>query len=412
MTRAILLPFLIVFGLLSASTAITGFGQSSSPGTPRQTIDQSEVLNSKPTGSTAWTSFDQSITASTTAGTTRQTTDQPDAMNGYQIHVIYAVPKGGTDKQIDFNGTLELSVRAAQNWFAGQTAGKRLRFDMNSSGKLDVSFLALQRSEAEFLAVIAEGRFIREALEAEVLGAGFDQPNKLYVVFYQGSSKECGVGAWPPKLFGSVVSIHLGPMISNPKQCQEAFTRNEQQPKYNEFTMLHEIFHGLDATPECAPHHTRAGHTSDSTKDLMYPGDLPGQVSVLDLGRDDYYGHGRKDCPDIARSAFLEPAVPGAEPPPTWPIANVPTTPCWHLAGLHSMNGAAVSLQIVNTRMRTVNIFWVNGNGVEQASGSIRAGNITNLSSFASHPFVFRDADGTCVGAVIAGPVLGRGVLR
>jgi VHL beta domain len=375
MTRAILLPLLTVIGLLTGSSATTGFGQ-------------------------------------TTNGTTRQTTDQPDAVNGYQVHVIYAVPKGGTDKQIDVNGTLELSVRTTQNWFASQTAGKRLRFDTISSGTLDVSFLALQRTEAEFLAEIAEGRFVLTALEAEVLGAGFDQPNKLYVVFYQGSSKECGGGPWPPKLFGSVVGIFLGPQLSHPEFCQGAFTRNDQQPKYTEFVMLHEIFHGLGAVPDCAPHHTRAGHTSDSTKDLMYAGDLPGQVSVLDLGRDDYYGHGRKDCLDMARSAFLEPAVPGAEPPPTWPITNIPTTPCWRLAGLRSMAGAAVRLQIVNARRRAVNVFWVNSNGVEQASGSIRAGNRTNLSTFASNPFVFRDADGTCVGAIVAGPVLGRGVLR
>jgi hypothetical protein len=76
------------------------------------------------------------------------------------------------------------------------------------------------------------------------------------------------------------------------------------------------------------------------------------------------------------------------------------------------MAGAAVRLQIVNARRRAVNVFWVNSNGVEQASGSIRAGNRTNLSTFASNPFVFRDADGTCVGAIVAGPVLGRGVLR
>jgi VHL beta domain len=95
-----------------------------------------------------------------------------------------------------------------------------------------------------------------------------------------------------------------------------------------------------------------------------------------------------------------------------WPVANVSTTPCWSLAGLRSTAGAAVRLQIINARRRAVNVFWVNYDGVEQASGSIRAGYSTMLSSFASHPFVFRDADGTCVRAMVAGPVMGRGVLR
>lgn len=49
----------------------------------------------------------------------------------------------------------------------------------------------------------------------------------------------------------------------------------------------------------------------------MYAGE--GRVELLpdereyqvDVGRNDYYGHGRSDCVDISRSRFLEPA-PGA----------------------------------------------------------------------------------------------------
>jgi Ca2+-binding RTX toxin-like protein len=68
--------------------------------------------------------------------------------------------------------------------------------------------------------------------------------------------------------------------------------------------------HTLGYVPSCAPHHTRAGHTSDRRTDLLYAGDEPWQPSVLDFGLDDYYGTGRIDCLDFARSALLEGNAP------------------------------------------------------------------------------------------------------
>ncbi|MEX2647128.1 MAG: PASTA domain-containing protein, partial [Gaiellaceae bacterium] len=73
-----------------------------------------------------------------------------------------------------------------------------------------------------------------------------------------------------------------------------------------EFAMLHDIFHGLGAAPTCSPHHTLSGHVSDSPNDLMWSGGQPWQLPPkLDIGRDDYWGHGRSDCLDVSGSPYL-----------------------------------------------------------------------------------------------------------
>jgi hypothetical protein len=51
----------------------------------------------------------------------------------------------------------------------------------------------------------------------------------------------------------------------------------------------------------------------------MYAGPQPWRPSVLDVGRDDYFQHGRRDCLDLARSIFLDPLSANAVRPPHWP---------------------------------------------------------------------------------------------
>jgi hypothetical protein len=43
----------------------------------------------------------------------------------------------------------------------------------------------------------------------------------------------------------------------------------------------------------------------DARADLMHPNG-GGPRPQLDVNRDDYYGHGRPDCPDLQRSALFE----------------------------------------------------------------------------------------------------------
>lgn len=105
---------------------------------------------------------------------------------------------------------------------------------------------------------------------------------------------------------GNVVAQYLlGEPSGAPPCAANPFAPSSTKPGYWEFGMLHEIFHGLGAVADCAPHHTRAGHSSDDPRDLMYAGDEPWVPSILDINDDDYFGHSRPSCLDLDESPFL-----------------------------------------------------------------------------------------------------------
>ena len=244
----------------------------------------------------------------------RQFEDQPDdhPEGSQQIHVIYAIPSDGEDRGYDVDGSIAASVDVATQWMSDQTGGMPFRLD-TANGALDVTFVQLDSTDED---LAAEGDFIRDEIEAQVEARGFDDGRKYYFVFYDGTADDrCGGASWPPELLGHVVAIYLKGQIDDPEapDCDEnAFAGPGDSPGYREFSFLHEIFHGLGAVPECAPNHTRAGHTGDLPNDLMYAGDDDWVPDTLDPGFDDYWGHGSEDCLDMATSGYLE----GNDPAP------------------------------------------------------------------------------------------------
>jgi hypothetical protein len=245
----------------------------------------------------------------------RATADRPDEVRGPQLHVVYAVPSDGADRALDTNGAIENSVASFQRWLAAETGGATLRQD-TFQGFLDVTFVRLPRSDAE---IAARGVFVRDELERLLREAGHIAADKLYGVYYDGSSTHsCGGGAWPPTLPGSVGAMYLRGRPPGAPPCDtNSLAAPGAPPGYLDYAMLHELLHTLGAVPACAPRHHLAGHTSDRPDDIMWAGagawQIPGH---LDPGRDDYYGHGRSDCPDLARSPYLTSNPPPPPPPP------------------------------------------------------------------------------------------------
>lgn len=243
-----------------------------------------------------------------------------DAADLYQVQLVYVLPLDGVDAGLDVDGTLAASAAAWNDWLILQTGGTRLRLDTYNE-QLDIVFVLLTSTDAE---LAAEGLFIRDRIERELAALGFDHPQKIYAVYYGGTvNGACGGGAWPPTLPGRVAAMYLGGQfdIAGVPDCDtNPFAATMDEIGYMEFAMIHEIVHTLGVVAECAPNHTRAGHVSDMPQDLMYAGDQPWQPLLLDIGRDDYYGHGRPGCLDLARSVFMEPLPPNAEVPPGWPL--------------------------------------------------------------------------------------------
>lgn len=251
----------------------------------------------------------------------RSTADRLDDRTEPQIHFVYAVPADSQDRRLDETGALEGSVGSFQAWLAAEAEGKNLRVDTYQR-VLDVSFFRLAASDAT---LAARGAYVREGVEAELRAAGFNRPDRIYAVYYDGSSTwACGGAFWPPQLQGNAVVMYLRGRPGSAVCENNGFAAASAPPTYWEYAMLHDILHGLGIVGTCAPHHHLAGHVSDFANDLMWSGNQPWSFPAhLDIGRDDYYGTGRTDCPDLARSPYLT----ASAPPPVVPDEPVDIEP-------------------------------------------------------------------------------------
>jgi hypothetical protein len=250
----------------------------------------------------------------------RATTDRPDDVRGPQVHFVYAVPADGEDRALDTNGAIVRSVELLTNWLADQTGGGTLRVDTHR-GELDITFVRLDQTDAQ---IAAHGAFVRDAIEAELQRHSAAKQDRIYAVYYDGSSRHaCGGAFRPPTLIGSVVAMYLRGTPSGGR-CSPHPPGGELD--YWEFAMLHDLLHGLGLVANCAPNHGFDGHVTDHPNDLMWGGaGGPWQLPpTLDIGRDDYYRHGRSDCPDLAKSEYLTSNPP---PPQVLRAAGLSLTP-------------------------------------------------------------------------------------
>jgi hypothetical protein len=235
------------------------------------------------------------------------------SLSVYAVQPLYVLPEDGIDRGLASDGTIERSVSAMQNWLADQTGGRRLRF---VDGPVET--YCVGKSDEQ---IAATGDAVRDELEKLLRHEGYNDPSRVYAVWYDGTSHHsCGGGAWPPSLRGSVAALYLQGSYTVGGQhvdcSQDRFSFDGVTPQLNEFKMLHEILHTLGIVSQGAPHHTQCGHVSDDPRDLMYAGNQPWQPSVLDVVHDDYYLTGRTDIVDLSRSVFLDPLPPDAVPPP------------------------------------------------------------------------------------------------
>jgi hypothetical protein len=234
-----------------------------------------------------------------------------DAPRAYAIQPLYVLSRDCEDRNLAFDGTIGRSVAAMQRWFTEKTGGARLRFVGGS-----VPAVCVGETDAQ---IAGHGAMVRDHVEELLRREGYNDPYRLYAVWYDGTSTfSCGGGAWPPALMGHVAALYLRGHYDNVDCARDRFSSDGTTVELNELKMLHEILHTLGLVGPGAPHHTQEGHTSDSPTDLMYAGPLAWEPQVLDVGHDDYYLTGRTDIPDLSRSVFLDPLPANPTPPPGW----------------------------------------------------------------------------------------------
>lgn len=327
-----LLRLVLLTGLLAACQAY-----SATPPRPQGVPALATAATHAPAGVREHTPAPPGPQSSPLLQVTRDTTaayavhDRPDDVEGYQVHFIYALPSDGADAFLDVNGGIELSAQAMNHWLLSQT-GYQLRYD-TYQGQLDITFMQLPYTAAQ----ISETHSgVNDLVEHWIKINGLAQEHKLYVVYYDGllvtPEGFCGLAAFPPKGIGQTAVLLLrGYNPTYDLTCPRNFTKSVDFTGFFEITILHEVLHLLGLAADCAPH-AEGGHVNDSAQDLMYfqyDGSYSPLFTMLDYGNDDYYNHGRSDCPDLARSVFLEPLPAQAEPPPRWmdSIRNTPPNP-------------------------------------------------------------------------------------
>lgn len=306
----------------------TGRGETSGTSTGTGTNGTEVDGDAEPDGSTtAAGPSDASTTDSETGGETDDSTgesrctplrsedDRPDDTEQPQVHVVYALPSDGRDRELDLAGTLASSVAVWNAWLAEQSGGSAMRLD-TCDGELDVTFFVLDKTDAE---VEATGAYVREEIEAAMVRAGRIAPNKLYAVYYDGSSTyACGGGAFPPALVGRVGALYLRGTPPGAPPCPDNFAAAPTPAGYLEHAMLHELVHSLGLVATCGTTSDGAGHATDDPSDLMYSGPQPWFPMQLDPGNDDYWLHDDPECLDLATSALLEPMPEDAWLPDGW----------------------------------------------------------------------------------------------
>jgi hypothetical protein len=271
----------------------------------------------------------------------RTTDDAPDdEPDRYQVRALYVLPSDGADEQLDTDDRICRSLQAATHWLSARTGGPRLRLD-TAGATLDIGFVRLEKSDAVMRGSggrsIEDGyAYLRDRIERELVRMNLVRPQKIYAVYYGGSSPfSCGGGAWPPNLPGKVAALYLHGEPPGASPCRSnPIGASVTRPGYVEYSMVHEVLHTLGIVADGAPNEHAAGHVFDpgvspamAAQDLMYAqrsGADPGWGTrdpdglQLDIARDDYYGHGRPDQADLARSVFLTPLPPDAQLPPRW----------------------------------------------------------------------------------------------
>jgi chitodextrinase len=244
-------------------------------------------------------------TAVTWCGQDDVTTNRPDIIGTHLVHVLYAVPTGGSNQFTSVVGPIASDLAAIDTWWRGQDPTRTIRFDLYpfancepGFGQLDVTSIVLPKNGTSYAANTYQ------SVSSDLRSLGFSDETKKYLVYYDGSMSSddiCGQGG------GQFALVYLDNCTSDLGAAGEKAE-----------TAAHELVHTFGAVDGAAPNECEAPHqhhVCDSSSDLMFWAATIQNLSqmVLDIGRDDYYGHSGNWL-DIQDSVWLlQEGVPQVE---------------------------------------------------------------------------------------------------
>lgn len=226
---------------------------------------------------------------------TPTTQDRAPALAGRSIRVVYAYAADAPDRSGELAPAISADVDAIDDWWRGQDPLREPRFDRAAFAcgpQADILVLRLTDATAALRRGSGRGDRIAGAVAVATGRSSFEKQ----LVFYDGpvdNPETCGEGAGKPDGDG-VAIVYLGACTDVPTAVVAG----------------HELLHAFGALANAGPPHAcpdTRGHPCDSDLDLLYPyarAGFPLGSLVLDVGHDDYYGHGGA-WPDVQDSLWL-----------------------------------------------------------------------------------------------------------
>ncbi len=194
--------------------------------------------------------------------------DQPDVNDDYQIHIIYLLTSDTEDKERDLNGWIEQQVKKIDDYFFKLTGKKqRLKLDKRSDGKLDVTFVRLDRKSKK-------GGWNMSYPDYYLTKNGFNNPKKTYLSFTDAPHGDDGQ-----------MGIHHGYIFIGGAKRHMARLG------------VHELLHGLGFATPCTKGVVRGAHLNSG---------ILGQELSGGFGKA-VYNHGDPTCPDLKDAIYLTP---------------------------------------------------------------------------------------------------------
>jgi hypothetical protein len=218
-----------------------------------------------------------------------------DPSSADQLRFLYAIPSDGADAFLADASGIATDAAAIDAWWQAQDPTRTPRFDRypfpNCSspfGQLDIAFVRLPRPGSYY----ASQQTPASLLDADLAGSLSPPAGQKTVVYYDGpigDARVCGESDYGLTTTGgrygfAYVYLRSGCDLGAPGSGATAAVA------------AHEFLHDLGAVPPGAPNMCpdSPGHVCDDPTDILGPYLTDGDtldVKVLDVGRNDYYGH-------------------------------------------------------------------------------------------------------------------------
>ena len=204
--------------------------------------------------------------------------DQPDVNDDYQIHFIYMLSANEKDREFDINGKIEKYankmnklVEKYSKKTKGSSGAKKYKYDYRKDGKLDVTFIRLDKKTKEM------HKYINQNYKGWLWLNGFNNPKKVYFTFADVKSVDGGEGG-----------VGMASM----------FLKNKYNRKVDDMirTALHEMHHSMGGGFACVPGMSKNAHFTSGQ-------DTPAKQMFFGKA----YVHDVEGCPKGEDSVYLTP---------------------------------------------------------------------------------------------------------